>query len=238
MMACVLLFSIPITIAALTLFSAEVFSAAVALGVLLARLLLAGALGRERQLLGDVDVSSMSSLELRSAVLVISVWTSWSVYENANAPRELERGLTVCAPAAGARCRRTCPLSLSKILSKAWSPYLKPPSSSFLRVVDVLLGEAGRGRRGIGRVQRRDGTEGQEGRVEDLRRAQGEAGLAPGVDGAELDPGDAAASLVLERAELKRLLVDQSLVADQVELIGPRHHVIGPPCSRPSMSGT
>jgi hypothetical protein len=105
MIDCDVFLSIPTTIAALMLF----FGRRVRRGtpfVLLARLLLARALGGERELLGDPEVSSMSSFELRSAVLVIHVLTSWSVYENAKRARELERSR--CAPSRRSRpWRRT-----------------------------------------------------------------------------------------------------------------------------------
>ena len=73
------------------------------------------------------EVSSMSSLEFRSAVLLISVLASWSVYENANAPASCTAALS--APVGWVAL--AAPASLVKMVSNAVSPYLKPPSSSF-----------------------------------------------------------------------------------------------------------
>ena len=117
------------------------------------------------------EVSSMSSLELRSALLVIQVRTLWLVNEKATAPPIWMVALAPepPAPALAVYLAETA----LKMLSKALEP--RSHITSGPRIVEILGGEPGAGAGRVGGVERRPDAEGEERGVEDLGRAQREA---------------------------------------------------------------
>ena len=129
-MAWDVLFTTPMTIAALTLLSAEVLAWALPLLSVFPGCAspVLSALSESDSVIPDVN--SMSSLEFRSAVEVISVLTLCSVYENANPPATCKDAFAFAPPES--LLDEYFSVNSLKRLSNKDEPQLKPLESSFL----------------------------------------------------------------------------------------------------------
>ncbi len=205
-----------------------------ALVVLLAGLFFAGALGLELQLLGDArdEFHVVVGLQVGGAGDQ-RLHPVFAVREGQR-PGHLQAGLRTARrlAATGVGAARVLVLlvvvggRVEDVVEDAAAP-VEAAVLVVLRVVHVLLGEAGLGRDRVGGLEVAAHAEGHEGGVQDLRGAEGVAhGGRARQDVADLHARDAAARLVFQRAQLDGLLAGEALVAAEVELVGARHHVV------------